>query len=135
MNDNTKINEVNQHVFVYGTLKKGYPMGDWLNANAEFIGHAITPGLLYDLGAFPGLKFSSSNHDVGKVHGQVFKVSDQKVLDRMDMYEGVRGDEGLYVKKYKPVQLEDGPILTHVLMYEYNSDLSSRTPMEGGLWT
>jgi gamma-glutamylaminecyclotransferase len=71
-------------VFVYGTLKRGFPRED-LMAGAVFEGSATTQRgyALYDLGAYPALVVGSE----GAVIGEVYWV-DPEHLAELDRYEG-----------------------------------------------
>jgi gamma-glutamylaminecyclotransferase len=72
-------------LFVYGTLKRGFP-GAHLLRDALFEGAAVTAEgfALYDLGAYPALVRTSS----GVVRGESFSLP-REMLAVLDEYEGV----------------------------------------------
>ena len=72
-------------VFVYGSLKRGFPNHRHL-MTATFVGEAQTkPGFtLYDLGPFPGMVAGGT----GSVRGEVFDV-DAATLVALDKLESV----------------------------------------------
>jgi gamma-glutamylaminecyclotransferase len=86
-------------VFVYGTLKKGSRSRglDRWGEGADFIGHAVTSKpifSLYDLGAFPAVGITGSNH----IAGEVWSVNDDTMAD-LDRIEG-------YPAFYKRTQID-----------------------------
>ena len=79
-----------QHIFVYGTLKRGYRLSSFMEG--QFIGEATTVAdyRLFDIGSFPGLVEQSPGVEVV---GEVWAVSDE-CLAVLDEVEAV--DEGMY---------------------------------------
>ncbi len=70
-------------MFVYGTLKKGYG-NHFIMDGAKYLSEAYIVGWeMRDLGGFPAITKS----DGGKVHGEMYIVSPQ-VLKRADKLEG-----------------------------------------------
>jgi gamma-glutamylcyclotransferase (GGCT)/AIG2-like uncharacterized protein YtfP len=71
-------------LFVYGTLKRGFPRDD-LMSGSVFEGNATTQRgyALHDLGDYPALVVAAD----GTVHGEVYWV-DRKHLEKLDRYEG-----------------------------------------------
>lgn len=104
-------------IYVYGTLRPG--TGETVDV----------PGLLYDLGWFPG---AQSLLDYGPDYdGPTFKCEvievDDKELRRLDYYEGYNPDNpyaSLYVRK---------PYLDGYI-YIYNGSFGGRTRIESGDW-
>jgi gamma-glutamylaminecyclotransferase len=83
-----------QHIFVYGSLKRGYRLHGLL-ANQQFLAKAVTvPGYrLFDCGSYPGL--TSAKHGWA-VEGELYVVDDSTLV-ALDEAEGV--DEGLYERR------------------------------------
>ncbi|MDX1939172.1 MAG: gamma-glutamylcyclotransferase family protein [Saprospiraceae bacterium] len=78
------------YIFVYGTLMNDLSsaMARFLRANADFIGEAWIPGILYDLGQYPGLIYNpdADSH----VYGHLFQLKNpEKVFEILDHYEGI----------------------------------------------
>lgn len=129
--------QMEERVFVYGTLKRGYSMGNWLNDNAEFLYEGAVLGHLYNLGGFPGYKRSVEDREPMEVQGEILKVTSKEVMDRLDQYEGV--DVGMYskrkVKAYVPSLSEDEEcVAMPVTIYEYNSSVPSHMYIDSGMW-
>lgn len=78
----------NINVFVYGTLLSEGSNPASAMVDAEVIGRATVPGVIYDLGWFPGFKRASVvDEDQSLVHGELIRV-DEEGLERLDAYEG-----------------------------------------------
>lgn len=101
-------------ILVYGTLRPG-------NSPVVFV-----PGLMYDIGAFPGVRLC----ECGVVACEVIEVDDQG-LARLDMYEGYREDSpetSLYIRQ----RVDTDGLSAYI--YEFNSDMSDKTPMDNADW-
>lgn len=74
-------------VFVYGTLKRGWPANQLL-AGQEFVGPACTESRyrLFDQGSYPCLV--EDRHSGLAVRGELWRV-DEMVLPQLDAYEGI----------------------------------------------
>jgi gamma-glutamylcyclotransferase (GGCT)/AIG2-like uncharacterized protein YtfP len=74
-------------LFVYGTLRPfvGIEMASWLRSHARYLGAATTPGRLYDLGAYPGMRAARGRRE--RVVGDVYRVTDARVFRVLDRYE------------------------------------------------
>ena len=76
------------HLFVYGTLMRGFdhPMARLLSRSADFIGEACCRGRLYLVKHYPGLVLSEHAEDV--VFGELYRLRQPRPLLReFDMYE------------------------------------------------
>ncbi len=78
-------------LFVYGTLRPfvGIPMARWLWRVAKYAGPAKTPGRLYDLGPYPGLRPAQCSREW--VQGDLYRVRNPFVLRALDRYEAGTG--------------------------------------------
>lgn len=70
------------HVFVYGSLKKGFGNHSCLGKSLMVKEDALKSAYLVDLGSFPGM-FQGD----GEVHGEVYEVS-PAIMSRLDLLEG-----------------------------------------------
>jgi gamma-glutamylcyclotransferase (GGCT)/AIG2-like uncharacterized protein YtfP len=75
-------------LFVYGTLRPfvEIEMAKWLRGAARYVGPATTRGRLYDLGAYPGMRSARGRRE--RVVGDVYRVTNPRVLRALDRYEG-----------------------------------------------
>jgi gamma-glutamylcyclotransferase (GGCT)/AIG2-like uncharacterized protein YtfP len=111
------------HLFVYGTLMRGFdhPMARLLAANADFLGAAQCRGRLYLVRHYPGLVLSDDPADV--VHGELFALREVDALLReFDMYEAC--GEGFaepteYLRRMLAVTADDGAV-SEAWTYVYN---------------
>ena len=69
----------------YGTLMRGYRAQGLLGVEAalRYEGGCRIPGLLWDLGPYPGLTEGN-----GAVVGEVFSILEEGVLEKLDEFEG-----------------------------------------------
>jgi gamma-glutamylcyclotransferase (GGCT)/AIG2-like uncharacterized protein YtfP len=74
-------------VFVYGTLRSGWPQHKELLARkATLLGPASIKGQLFDLGDYPGLWLGQIKKST--VLGEVYRLKSPKHLEALDDYEG-----------------------------------------------
>ncbi len=94
-----------RHVFVYGTLRRGEQRDiNLMLPKPVWLGLARLPGLLYDLGNYPGMVLGQA----GLVLGEVYRISAD--LERqLDVIEEVWPEpSGEYFKREVTLRL-DGP--------------------------
>lgn len=118
---------MNELVFVYGTLKRGF--GNWsylLKDQSVFKGeHTITNGYrMHSLGGFPAVVPSDKGLPI---HGEVFEV-DQLVFKRLDDLEG-------YPDMYQRVKVDTqhGEAWMYV-MDEHDHYIRNAPIVESGIW-
>lgn len=93
-----------RYVFVYGTLRRGEQRDiNLLQPAPFFIGIGQTSGVLYDLGAYPGLRLDGSQ----SVQGEVYQITAE--LERqLDAIEEVWPQQtGEYAKRLVWVRITD----------------------------
>lgn len=127
-----------RHVFVYGTLRRGDVRDiTRLHPAPRFVGMARVAGILYDLGAYPGLVLGGA----AWVHGEVYAISAalERVLDEIE--EVWPQATGEYAKREVPVQLDasentsGGGGELRCLVYEINPARLAGCPViSGGDW-
>lgn len=123
-----------RHLFVYGTLMRGYPhpMADKLARNASFQGHAAYRGRLFLVETYPGVVPSSDAADV--VQGDVFALNDASYLRTLDRYEGCGPDDPQpqqYRREIGCVALETGAVID-AWLYLYNWPVENLTRISSG---
>ena len=107
-------------LFVYGTLKKGM-RAHHLMDGAKFVQKLSIPGSLYN-GGFPCLKLEGST----MVHGELYEVTDSKVIERLDRYEG---HPDLFKRTEFHKTLDDT-----IQVYVYQGSVEGRPLVAGGKW-
>jgi gamma-glutamylaminecyclotransferase len=70
-------------LFVYGTLKAGYP-NNALISDGELLGNHLTEPsyTMYDLGAFPAISLGGDT----AIHGEVWRIADLELTDYLEGY-------------------------------------------------
>ena len=98
-----------QHLFVYGTLRFEYPnpLAVKLKSQAIFICKGSAPGVLYDLGWYPGAVF---NDDVRtRVIGEVIALGNaERLIAQLNNYEAIPEPNKRFRRVVIKVRLERG---------------------------
>ena len=110
------------HAFVYGTLRRGFPLHRLLDARAEYVGVGRVAARLFDLGAYPA---AVPDRD-GVVVGEVYRVADVEVWRGLDSAEGPQ-----YHREEVTVHMADGPEVM-AFIYWYVGPLDRGVPIPGG---
>jgi gamma-glutamylcyclotransferase (GGCT)/AIG2-like uncharacterized protein YtfP len=118
----------NQHVFIYGTLKRGgINHGRLREHDIRFVRTGRIQAALYDLPGsdFPGaLPANASNQFV---KGELFELRNpQAALSKLDQFEGV--DEGLFRRELVDVLGGRRPVRAWVYFYSGPVDHAERIP-------
>jgi len=127
--------EVN-HIALYGGLRRGEPAYyDFkLDQHLRYEGPCRIRGILLDLGDYPGV----IEQDDGVVVGDVFSISDARVLEALDDFEcfdASKPHESLYLRKKVPLMAPR----VESWVYVYNQAQArqgshSPTRIESGDW-
>lgn len=123
--------EVN-HLFVYGTLKRGYPR-QLSDEDAIFVGEGMVNGTMYSLSQFPTVELYTGK----AVHGEVYEIVDG-VISICDLIEGFRGEGNelnFYERTIVPVAINGHKILAYI--YFMSKDTINRhrgMVMKHGVW-
>lgn len=110
-------------IFVYGTLLSAVPSAasKWLQQHARLLGEASFPGMIYDLGAYPG--FVSDPSVSCQVVGEVYQLyAAEKAFSYLDKYEGLDEQVPLY-RREKLTHAGYGTVWTYIYQGE-TTDLS-----------
>ena len=92
-----------RHVFVYGTLRRGQERDiTCLQPAPHWIGQARAPGVLYHLGAYPGVVLGAT----GWVQGEVYEISPELERQLDEIEEVWPQQSGEYCKREMAVRLE-----------------------------
>jgi gamma-glutamylcyclotransferase (GGCT)/AIG2-like uncharacterized protein YtfP len=115
-----------EHLFVYGTLRRGSQnkFAQLLAERAQLVAAARVQGLLYDFGSYPGAVPSNqaSNWIVGEIHS----FEDSQLLSLLDEYEGSE-----YERAITPAHTGSGRIDCSI--YWYVGTVGGR-PITSGDW-
>ncbi len=77
-----------QYIIFYGTLASNSStrVHGAIQKSLTFVGECTAPGLLYNLGRYPGLK-----EGAGVIHGELYEIKDETILAILDEFEA--GDD------------------------------------------
>lgn len=105
-------------IFVYGTLKRGFPNHQYLE-KAQFLADAVSEPLYFmvNCGHYPGLRYVAGSQLGVGVQGEVFCV-DAEILAVLDEVEGV--SQSLYCRER--IRLKGAMGARHVWAWFYLSD-------------
>ena len=122
-----------RHVFVYGTLRRGDDNDiTQLLPAPRFVGEGLITGVMYHLGAYPGVILGSGNGP-GAIVGEVYAIEPEleRVLDEIEELYPQQRDE--YRKRQLLVNV-DGLALT-CIVYEINpAYVEGRSVISSGDW-
>lgn len=120
-----------RYVFVYGTLRRGGANDiTRLQPTARWVGLAQVPGVLFHLGAYPGMALGGSQW----VQGEVYAI-EPALESVLDAIEGLAGDHPSdeYVKREVDVHVQGRSL--PCLVYEINPRVTvNARQIEHGDW-
>jgi gamma-glutamylcyclotransferase (GGCT)/AIG2-like uncharacterized protein YtfP len=123
------------YVFVYGTLRadSGHPMNRTLEALGGRVGRGRVPGILYDLGSYPGAVETAETGAF--LHGEVYLLRDPgSDLETLDRYEGLdekSRESGEFRRSRIVVDLSDGRTV-EAWIYLYNRPTAGLARIRSG---
>lgn len=110
------------NLFVYGTLKYGFPNHHFLE-DSQFLYSGFIRGTLLHLGGYPGLI-----RGTGQVFGEYYLVDD-KLIPALDRLEG---HPHLFERTLIDHENEEGPFT--VYLYQARDDLNNYQVLHNGVW-
>ena len=91
------LTELQSHVFVYGTLRRGEERDiNHLQPAPVFIGNSQIQGTLYHLGSYPGVRLGGSS----PVQGEVYQITPE-LEHQLDAIEAVWPPDGAEYSRQK----------------------------------
>lgn len=118
------------HLALYGSLMSGLrsERSPDLEGLIEIVGPCRIPGLLYDLGPFPGLVEGD-----GEAIGEMHRILDGRALEVMDWFEGHDPqDPAASLYRRERIRLREPDLDAWV--YLFNRPTGSAPPVAGGDW-
>ena len=103
-----------RYLFVYGTLRRGEERDiNLLRPRPEALGVGMAHGVLYDLGAYPGMQVGEQGC-TSKVHGEIYCVT-AELEQLLDQIEEVWPQQtGEYAKREIWVQMDSSSTLNRI---------------------
>jgi len=130
MSTDQPLSNAARHVFVYGTLRRG-GINDItrLLPTPRFVGTARVRGVLYHLGAYPGLTLGGDQWVLGEVYA--IEPALEPILDDIEDLGSHPTDE--YIKRDVLVEMDGGSVAC--LIYEINPKYAlPALRVHGGDW-
>ncbi|MBN4665988.1 gamma-glutamylcyclotransferase [Pandoraea nosoerga] len=127
------------HAFVYGTLRAG-EINDMTRAAQRhgiaapvYVGTATLRGRLYDFGDYPGMVLATSDADIGRVTGDIYRIP-AALVPVLDEIEAVYpGEAGLFVREVRDVVC-DGATYACIVYPVSASAVSQLSRIPDGDW-
>ncbi|PZX19630.1 gamma-glutamylcyclotransferase (GGCT)/AIG2-like uncharacterized protein YtfP [Palleronia aestuarii] len=108
---------VGDHVFVYGTLRRGFINNEAtiaFRAGASFVSMGTLTGTMYHTGWYPAWVEDGP----GCVTGEVWRIEEKGIMHLLDDYEGLFDDDpDEYERVRRTVETEHGPIEAWAYLY------------------
>jgi gamma-glutamylcyclotransferase (GGCT)/AIG2-like uncharacterized protein YtfP len=134
----------NNLLFVYGTLLSGLSNHHYM-AGATCLGPATLPGVLFDLGSYPGLRVTGElAQPLDLVLGELYKIepSQWAHLDGLEQFDPHSEINSMYLRQWahvtwlkpdlKPNLKTEAATTLRVQVYVYNWPLEGRPRIENG---
>lgn len=91
------MNDANHYLFVYGSLRSGFPSPafQYINPYFKLVAAGKVKGKLYDLGEYPAaLPTADENYIIGELYEANSQEEFNWAISQLDGYEGVHPEEG-----------------------------------------
>lgn len=124
------------HLFVYGSLRRGFPSPayEYISRYFNHVSDGTVKGRLYDMGTYPAAVPDTGNRFI---QGELYKAKNEEefswAMAQLDDYEGVNveGDEvQLYRRELAEVNTGNGTVVAW--MYWYNGAVAGKPVIESG---
>jgi len=126
---------MSEYLFVYGTLNPHLAPNDVRDVVMQLrpLGEGTMPGILYDLGDYPGAVFDKSTPH--RVRGRIFELpSGEALLKKLDAYEEFNPQDAansLFVRERHAIKLDNESELS-CWVYLYNRATENAASITSG---
>jgi gamma-glutamylcyclotransferase (GGCT)/AIG2-like uncharacterized protein YtfP len=130
------MNDANHYLFVYGSLRSGFPSPAFqlMSPYFKLVAEAKVKGKLYDLGEYPaGIPTTEEKYIIGELYKANSTEEFNWAISQLDDYEGVYPDEGedqLYQRAVTAVFTNDKEYTAWI--YWYKGDAEGKPVIESG---
>jgi gamma-glutamylcyclotransferase (GGCT)/AIG2-like uncharacterized protein YtfP len=130
------MNDANHYLFVYGSLRSGFPSTafQFMNPYFQLVANGKVKGKLYDLGEYPaGIPTAEEKYIVGELYKANSEEEFNWAISQLDDYEGVYPDEGEQQEYERAVTtvIADGKEYSSWI-YWYKGDTEGKLLIESG---
>ncbi|HEX8371731.1 MAG TPA: gamma-glutamylcyclotransferase family protein [Chthoniobacterales bacterium] len=126
----------NPRLFVYGTLRSGYPSGESNRlAPAKLVATGRVPGVLYELEGYPGAVSAPEGEEwiVGEVVELENFAGQIRILDQYEGCDDAAPSPHEYRRELTTVRLDNGDSLS-AWIYWYQGPTEGRRHIPSGDW-
>lgn len=129
-------------LLLYGSLRLGQPAFHELGLDEALLpaGAGIFPGMLIDLGDYPGVRLNDS----GSVHAEVYTGLTHDILQTLDNYERFNPNDirlfqrseglgSLYIRRLTNYYDANGAWRGTAHVYEFNGEIIGGSPRQGDI--
>ncbi len=130
------MNDANLYLFVYGSLRRGFPSPafQFINPYFQLVANGKVKGKLYDLGEYPaGIPTAEEKYIVGELYKANSEEEFNWAISQLDDYEGVYPDEGEeqeYARAVTTVIADEKEYSSWI--YWYKGDTEGKPLIESG---
>lgn len=130
------MNDANNYLFVYGSLRSGFPglAFQLVDPYFKLVADAKVKGKLYDLGKYPaGIPTTEEKYIVGELYKADSAEEFNWAISQLDDYEGVHpgdGEEQLYCRELATVYANGQEYKAWI--YWYKRDITGMPAVESG---
>lgn len=121
-------------IFVYGTLKEGFPLYNTCDDRESVIKDIIVSGTLFDLGPFPAAKFNTDDTIIGEIHTFYNKNKTLSIMDRIEGYSSKNINSSLYIRKKIDIIYKNKKEKVYTYEYNFNRYPAEKIKIETGIW-
>jgi gamma-glutamylcyclotransferase (GGCT)/AIG2-like uncharacterized protein YtfP len=121
-----EMNQNPDYLLVYGTLRSSFTneAAQFLHQHSRYLGEGTFPGLLFDIGAYPGAIYQPDS--ITRVEGTVYDIGENKtaILACLDDYEGIGSDYALpyeYTRTVIQAHFNNGRLDCWVYLYNLST--------------
>jgi len=130
------MNDANHYLFVYGSLRSGFPSPafQFMSPYFQLVANGKVKGKLYDLGEYPaGIPSAEEKYIVGELYKANSEEEFNWAISQLDDYEGVYPDEGEQQEYERAVTtvIADGKEYSSWI-YWYKGDTAGKPLIESG---
>ncbi|WP_420146640.1 gamma-glutamylcyclotransferase family protein [Spirosoma sp.] len=123
------------YLIVYGTLRPAFSnsYARHLRQHSQYVGEGSFPGLLFDLGTYPGAIYQEDSPQA--VQGTIFDISHHKqtLLAYLDAYEGISDQFQQPHEYHRTIIQVNGPgKILNCWFYQYNWPTAQKKIIESG---
>ena len=122
-------------VFVYGTLKEGYPLdGYCLKERKKITKNVKVDGTLFNIGPFPGVKFNTGGKVIGEIHEFENPEKVLKTMDGIEGYNPVNEKQSLFIRRMITIPYNNKEVEAYAYEFNFETYEIEHNIIKTGIW-